>query len=478
MSETSSDTRIDYMNSKGEKLIEDKTFGTGKPATTDTDYHFNMIANPSKVVHQDKLSSSESELNNMMKSTESDSDESSKSNTSKKSNQSRAKFERISLSPKPSIPPTIPAWAPSATGAGAFVAPSGTSAIAGTTGTADVKPLSQQEIRMKKIELIRKLCEIKSKGFSLTKEYDFNSSIEEMEYEYELLKSFADKRNGVKMFRNGILQAVSVIEFLNDKYDPFDFHLTGWGDHLQVEVDSWEDVLEELYEKYKGSGKKMAPEIKLLYLIIASAGAFHFTKSQASKVPGLDAVLANNPGLLSKIMNPKKGESSQFMTPQEINLEKQKEELRKKDIDAREAREARTMMQKQMQMQQMQMAQMQAQLQKQQELINNKSTNDSKETVNNILNSRIFTSEPMPSNSKPMPQTIPASKLKTNVPDIRAPDQVKDILSRIHNMQKSNNTDTQDESSSTNNDRLVSESTFSESNPKKKGAKKKGLQIF
>ena len=102
-----------------------------------------------------------------------------------------------------------------------------------------------------------------------------------MEYEFELLKSFADKRNGVKIFKGGLLQAVSVIEFLNDKYDPFDFHLSGWGDHLQLEVDSWEDVLEEIYEKYKGSGRKMAPEVKLLYLIIASAGAFHFTKSQS-----------------------------------------------------------------------------------------------------------------------------------------------------------------------------------------------------
>ena len=41
----------------------------------------------------------------------------------------------------------------------------------------------------------------------------------------------------------------------------------------------------EIYEKYKGTGKKMAPEIKLLYLIIASASAFHFSKSQASKLP-------------------------------------------------------------------------------------------------------------------------------------------------------------------------------------------------
>ena len=88
------------------------------------------------------------------------------------------------------------------------------------------KELTPQEMRLKKIEMLRKLCEIKTKGFALSKEYDFNSSLEEMEYEFDLLKSFADKRNGVKIFKGGLLQAVSVIEFLNDKYDPFDFHLS------------------------------------------------------------------------------------------------------------------------------------------------------------------------------------------------------------------------------------------------------------
>lgn len=47
---------------------------------------------------------------------------------------------------------------------------------------------------MRKIELLRKLGEIKIKGFSLTKDYDINSSIEEMEYEYELLKSYIDRK--------------------------------------------------------------------------------------------------------------------------------------------------------------------------------------------------------------------------------------------------------------------------------------------
>jgi hypothetical protein len=74
---------------------------------------------------------------------------------------------------------------------------------------------------------------------------------------------------------------------------------------------------------------------------------------------------------------------------------------------------------------------------------------------------------------------------RSEQPVIRTPDQVKDILNRIHNLQPTNikqsNTETQDETSS-NNDRIISESTLSESNPNKKKyarkPKKSGISII
>jgi len=459
--ETSSEIKVNYQNSRGDNLIEDVPSGI-KQQTTDTDYYFNMIANPSKTIQHNLNETSESsELNELLKNSDSASSKSStKSNSSnkkelkssafsksnstsnsdsdnKKISDSREKYEKISISPKqtekiPKIEKTI-----------------NKNKTDNVHSTSEIKPtekkeLTPQELRLKKIEMLRKLCEIKTKGFALSKEYDFNSSLEEMEYEFELLRSFADKRNGVKIFKGGLLQAVSVIEFLNDKYDPFDFHLSGWGDHLQLEVDSWEDVLEEIYEKYKGSGRKMAPEVKLLYLIIASAGAFHFTKSQSSKLPGLDSVLASNPGLLSSIINPTKN-SSQFMTQQEVNIERQRNEQKKKEANDK--------------------LQLQQQLKQQQQYINQLQTQAKK-----------FEQQPATGNpSATLPPTINASLLKPMAPDIRAPDQVKEILNRLHNIQPGtinmSITDTQDDSSS-NNDRLISETTLSDGNPRKRAVRK------
>jgi hypothetical protein len=87
----------------------------------------------------------------------------------------------------------------------------------------------------------------------------------------------------------------------------------------------------------------------------------------------------------------------------------------------------------------------------------------------------------MAANAKPapLPPTINANQLKPQSFDIRAPDQVKDILSRLHNIQgssiKQSNTETQDETSSQN-DRLVSETNLSE-NRKRQPAKKKKSNI-
>ena len=459
-SETSiTNNNILYQNSKGENILDNKKL------TTDTDFYYNMIANPTKIIAKDATSES-SNYNNIIitehnnKSSNSSKSYSSKSN-SNKSNSSKIRsenlkniteskpiFEKINIPPinnRSNIQKDEPYNRPNIHQEQHYnnlysdkFKNGSQQNINNNEYNLNTEPkLTPQDIRMKKIELLRKLCEIKTKGFNLSKEYDFNSSIEEMQYEYDLLKSFVDKRNGVKIFKNGLLQAVSVIEFLNDKYDPFDFHLSGWGEHMSVEVDSWEDVLEEIYEKYKGTGRQMAPEIKLLFLIIASASAFHFSKSYASKIPGLDTLLTSNPGLLSKIINPKK-QNSQFMSPQEIHIQNQKNELNKKE-----------------------------QLQKQ-------NINGLKNQQNEIRN---FNNIPIASNDK----------FNHN---ITVPDNVKNILNKIHNQKQldhdpfiKHNLDTQEELSS-NNDRLLSETTItvSDNNQKKKPQpkklKKSNLQVF
>jgi hypothetical protein len=412
MADSDTSTDINVYDNKG-KISEIKS---EHKKTTDTDLYFNLLANQNKMIPERIDESSESELINsdttkntssVRKSSSSSSTNSSrhskhsKHSKSSKSTKSKNRYENMNFSG--SNQPNVPV----------FVPPSNINHNPVPTIPEQV-PLTPQEIRMKKIELLRKLAEIKVKGFSLSKEYSFNDSLEEMEYEYELLKSFADKRNGIKVYKNILLNGVSLVEFLNDKYDPFDFHLQGWGEHMSIEVDSYDDVLEDLYEKYKGAGKKMAPEIKLLLLIIASASAFHFTKSQ-STIPGLDTILHNNPDLISKLINPQKSKS-QFMSQQELNIEKQREMLKEQQKQQKQQRQ---------QKQPQQIPQM------------------------NFMATPSIR-EPVASNQ--------------NKNDMKTPNNVQEILNRIKQSRNVSNggTDTQEETTS-NNDRILSDINVSDS---------------
>ena len=57
-----------------------------------------------------------------------------------------------------------------------------------------------------------------------------------------------------------LIGLISGIEFLNNKFDPFDVKLDGWSGQVNDEINDYDDVFEELFEKYKDS-TNMAPEL-------------------------------------------------------------------------------------------------------------------------------------------------------------------------------------------------------------------------
>jgi hypothetical protein len=476
-SDTSSELNVKVYDKKGkisENLTENKK-------TTDTDMYFNLIANQEKVLPEpnekttsSELVNSESESKKETSSVESSSSSSS-SSSSNKSRRSKDRFETVHFGGSNDVKfgTSTPMPPPQNSTSNSNFKPSFSSGPSVPTVTAQLSP---QEMRMKKIELLRKLSEIKQKGFALTKDYDFTSSIEEMEYEYELLKSFVDKRNGIKLYKNILLNGVGLVEFLNEKYDPFDFHLEGWGDHMQVEVDSYDDVLEELYEKYKGTGKSMPPEIKLVLLLVASGSAYHFSRSQ-STIPGLDAVLNKNPELISKLINPQKPKSN-FRTAQEINIDNQRAALQQREKELKQKlQQARMQQQTQQQTQPRQQMQQPTNLfgnmfpgQQQNQQVQQQPQQQQRQQPN-YMNAPNM---PVPKPNvmmEPEPANQSRNKiLASGTPEIRAPDNVKEILERIRRTTSlAGTTDTQDDSSS-NNDRIVSDKNLSES---KRGRKPK-----
>ena len=140
------------------------------------------------------------------------------------------------------------------------------------------KKSSHEEILNKKREIIYKFDRLERKGIVLPKKFTIASNLEEMENEYDRIVKERTIDASVKFQKNMLITFVSGIEILNDKFDPFDVKLSGWSEHVNENAMDYDDIFEELHEKWKGSAKMM-PELRLMFALGGSAMMFHMKKS-------------------------------------------------------------------------------------------------------------------------------------------------------------------------------------------------------
>ena len=158
--------------------------------------------------------------------------------------------------------------------------------------------LSKEELLREKLKYLRKLETLEKKGVELTKKYSMESSLLEMQGEYEMIMEEKSKQNSVKFQGNMMMAIINGIEFLNNRFDPFDVKLDGWGEQINENINDYDEIFSELYEKYK-SKATMAPELKLLFQLGGSAMMVHMTNTMfKSAMPGMDDILRQNPDLM------------------------------------------------------------------------------------------------------------------------------------------------------------------------------------
>ena len=148
-----------------------------------------------------------------------------------------------------------------------------------------------------KKELLFQFEKLEKKGIRLNKKFTISSNIEEMRAEYDNLKRQREMENSVKFQKKMLMAFVTATEFLNSRFDPFDVKLEGWSENMHESINDYDEVMEELHEKYKGKSK-MAPELKLLMMVGGSAFMFHLTNTMfKTTLPGMDSILKQNPEL-------------------------------------------------------------------------------------------------------------------------------------------------------------------------------------
>jgi hypothetical protein len=158
--------------------------------------------------------------------------------------------------------------------------------------------MSKEELLREKFKFLRKLEALEAKGVNLTKKYNMESPLAEMQGEYEMIMEEKTKQNSVKFQGNMLMACINGIEFLNGRFDPFDIKLDGWSEQINENLTDYDEIFGELFEKYK-SKASMAPELKLLFQLGGSAMMIHMTNTMfKSAMPGMDDILRQNPDLM------------------------------------------------------------------------------------------------------------------------------------------------------------------------------------
>ena len=116
--------------------------------------------------------------------------------------------------------------------------------------TASTGPqLTREELLREKFKYLRKLEALEKKGVELSKKYNMDSSLSEMMGEYETIVEEKNKSNSVKFQGNMLMAAINGIEFLNNRFDPFDVKLDGWSEQVNENIGDYDDIFSEFYEK-------------------------------------------------------------------------------------------------------------------------------------------------------------------------------------------------------------------------------------
>jgi hypothetical protein len=151
-----------------------------------------------------------------------------------------------------------------------------------------------------KFSILRKLEALEKKGVKLTKKYSMESPLAEMKGEYEMILADKAKSNSCKFQGRMLMAAVTGLEFLNNRFDPFEVKLDGWSEQINENMDDYDEIFGELHEKYQ-SKASMAPELKLLFQLGGSAIMVHMTNTMfKTAMPGMDDIMRQNPELMQQ----------------------------------------------------------------------------------------------------------------------------------------------------------------------------------
>lgn len=159
----------------------------------------------------------------------------------------------------------------------------------------------QEDDTDERADLLNKLTRMQSKGFKVNCQLKTDTPIHILKTEYKRLTYGIEVEASIKFQRRALMAVVTGLEFLNDRFDPFDLALSGWSETMYSGIEEYDTVFEELYQKYN-TKVDVAPEIKLMMMVGGSAMMFHMSKSMFKSIGGGGGGIGGLPGINPDLM--------------------------------------------------------------------------------------------------------------------------------------------------------------------------------
>lgn len=160
-----------------------------------------------------------------------------------------------------------------------------------------------------KRDLVYKIQQLQQKLYDVElspKTFTTADSLSELQSEYDRLTRIKQQKNTRDWYRKILFGVTKGIEWANHKWDPVGLKLDGWSTEVASNVDEFDEIFDELSEKYGGTvASKMSPEIRLIILILYSGISYSISQTLVqdhSKRPEFTEIINKDPVLRERFM--------------------------------------------------------------------------------------------------------------------------------------------------------------------------------
>lgn len=160
-----------------------------------------------------------------------------------------------------------------------------------------------------KRDLVYKIQQLQQRLYDVEltpKTFTTADSLNELQAEYDRLYKIKQHKNTRDWYRKILFGVTKGLEWANHKWDPVGLKLDGWSTEVASNADEFDEIFDELSEKYGGSiNEKIAPELRLIMLIVYSGVSYSISQSLTqdhSNRPEFTEIINKDPVLRERFM--------------------------------------------------------------------------------------------------------------------------------------------------------------------------------